>query len=214
MRRFLFAVRHRRPRKHPCNAFFLYTHQTTILPELASCTLPHLFRDVNMPFEPIQTSSCSTDLFQRRQEIICGTYFQNNGREGGNDYSSKYVDSLLAKEFTSLTAQERSKYYEEIHGVSDCVDETPVFVENCLLEFDEELSSISLKTAYDIAEQQNKAYVTDAKFRLMFLRATCFDPRKAAARLVAFFEGKLRFFGQDTLIRQLRAIWTLMTTAA
>jgi len=55
-----------------------------------------------------------------------------------------------------------------------------------------------------MAEQQNKAYVTDDKFRLMFLRAACFDPRKAAVRLVAFLEGKLRFFGMETLTRQLQ----------
>jgi len=55
-----------------------------------------------------------------------------------------------------------------------------------------------------MAEQQNKAYVTDSKFRLMFLRATFFHPQKAAIRLVAFFEGKLRYFGQETLTRQLQ----------
>jgi len=103
-----------------------------------------------------------------------------------------------------LTVQERSRTYEEIHGVSDCIDETPTFVEECLLQFDKELSRISEKAAYDIAEQQNKAYVVDGKFRLMFLRATCFHPRKAAIRMVAFFEGKLRLFGRETLTRQLK----------
>jgi len=100
--------------------------------------------------------------------------------------------------------QERSRTYEEIHGVSDYVDETPTFVENCLLQLDEELSRISQKAAYDIAEQQNRAYVTDDKFRLMFLRATGFHPQKAAVRLVAFFEGKLRYFGAETLTRQIQ----------
>jgi len=55
-----------------------------------------------------------------------------------------------------------------------------------------------------MAEQQNKAYVTDDKFRLMFLRAAGFHPQKAAIRLVAFFKEKLRYFGQEPLTRQIQ----------
>lgn len=69
---------------------------------------------------------------------------------------------------------------------------------------DEELTAISIKVAYDIAEQRDRAYVTDPKFRLMFLRATLYHPRKAAARLVAFLEGKLKYFGEEALTRQIR----------
>jgi len=147
-----------------------------------------------MSFESIQTSSSSTDLFQLRQETILGIHFEKDGNFGGKGYSW---------EFTSLTVQERSRTYEELHGASDCIDETPTLVENCLSQLDDELSRVAEKAAYDMAEQQNKAYVTDPKFRLMFLRAACFHPRKAAIRLVAFFEGKLRFFGRETLTRQL-----------
>jgi len=157
-----------------------------------------------MSFETSQASLRSNDLFDLQQDTILGTHFQKRNNADGKDYSSEYIDSLLAKEFTSLTVQEWSKTYEEIHGVSDCVDETPAFVENCLSQIDDELSRISDKAAYDMAMQQDKAYVTDDKFRLMFLRATGFDPRKAAVRLVAFLEGKLRFFGMETLTRQLQ----------
>jgi len=148
----------------------------------------------------------SNDPLQRHQETILGTHFSRDkeGSGNGNDYDVEYVDSLLAKEFTNLTVQERSKTYEELHGVSDCIEETPTLVETCLSQLDEELSRVTEKSAYNMAEQQNRAYVTDSKFRLMFLRATNFDPKKAAIRLVAFFEGKLRFFGQETLTRQIR----------
>jgi len=153
---------------------------------------------------PRQKSRDSGDLLQLQQETILGTHFQSEYGAGGEGYSSEYIDSLLAKEFTSLSVQERTKTYEEIHGVSDYVDETPAFVEQCLWQLDMELSNITEKTAYYIAEQQNKAYVTDSKFRLMFLRAACFHPQRAATRLVAFFEGKLRFFGLEPLTRQLQ----------
>jgi len=157
-----------------------------------------------MSSQPIQASSSSNDLFHLQQETILETHFQADSKDGGKTYSSEYVDSLFTKEFTNLTVQERSRTYEEIHGVGDCVDETSAFVEDCLKQLDDELSKITEKPAYYIAEQQNKEYVTDSKFRLIFLRATFFHPRKAAVRLVAFLEGKLRFFGRKTLTRQLR----------
>jgi len=151
-----------------------------------------------MSLEDSQKSSSSSDdlfllqqeqndLFQHQQETILGTHFQkqdiqNVGRKV--NYPSEYIDSLFTKEFTNLTVQERSRTYEEIHGVSDCIDETPALVEDCLSQLDEELSRLPEKEAYDMAMEQNKAYATDEKFRLMFLRASCFHPRKAAVRLV------------------------------
>jgi len=146
----------------------------------------------------------SSDPLQLQQETILEIHYQSEKKTRQNVYAAEYVDSLLAKEFNSLTVQERSKTYEELHGVIDCVNETPAFVESCLLQLDEELSRISDKPAYDMAEQQNRAYVTDPKFRLRFLRVASFNPRKAAIRLVAFLEGKLRFFGRETLTRRFR----------
>jgi len=154
--------------------------------------------------QPSQATRDPNDPLQLQQDSVLESHTRNRLNPGKKGYSSDYIDSLLAKEFTSLTVQERSKTYEEIHGVSDCIDETPAFVENCLLQLDEELSRITEKSAYEIAEQQNKAYVTDEKFRLMFLRATFFHPQKAGVKLVAFFEGKLHYFGQETLTRQLQ----------
>jgi len=161
----------------------------------------HSSRSSNGPSQP---SVDSSDLFDIQQERILGAHFQKDREIGAYGDSSEYVDSLLVKEFTNMTVQERSKTYDELHGVRDCVEETPDILQNSLWQLDEELSRISEKVAYNIAKEQNLAYVNDTKFRLMFLRATGFDPRKAAIRLVAFFEGKLRFFGGEMLTKQIQ----------
>ena len=120
------------------------------------------------------------------------------------DTSAKLVDKVLAKEFSKLSVLERSKTYEDIHGVKDCVEETPIFLQNSLRELDEALARITPKRAYEMAEQQNKDYVTDANFRIMFLRAESFHPGKAATRLVGYFEGILRFFGESRLTKRIQ----------
>jgi hypothetical protein len=126
------------------------------------------------------------------------------GKRSDRDTSAKLVDKVLAKEFSSLSVQERSRTYEDIHGVNDCVEETPIFVQNSLRKLDEELARITHKSAYEIAEQQNKDYVMSVKFRIMFLRAESFHPGKAAARMVGYFEGMLRFFGESLLTKRLQ----------
>ena len=126
------------------------------------------------------------------------------GKRSNRDTSAKLVDKVLAKEFSSLSVQERSRTYEDIHGVIDCVDETPVFLQNSLRQLDEAIARITSKRAYEIAEKQDKDFVMDDKFRLMFLRAESFHPGKAATRLVGYFEGILRFFGESRLTKRIQ----------
>jgi len=95
---------------------------------------PSTIDDDNVSMPPSQRFKDTRDHVQLQRETILVTHFQNDDGPGEKGFSSEYIDSLLAKEFTSLTVQERSKTYEEIHGVSDCVDETPTFVESCLLQ--------------------------------------------------------------------------------
>jgi hypothetical protein len=121
-----------------------------------------------------------------------------------SDTSAKLVDSVLAKEFSKLSAKEQLKTYEELHGVNDCVEETPAFVEKSLRQLEEEVSKIANKSAYDMAEQQSKEFVTNRNFRIMFLRADGFHPGKAATRLVGYFEGIRRYFGDRLLTRRIQ----------
>jgi hypothetical protein len=111
------------------------------------------------------------------------------------------MDALLAAELNKLSIIERENILQEIHGVSDIVDEEAEFVTRCLAELNTELTLIKNKPAYLQAKAQNPEYVSSLDFRLMFLRAEYFIPKDAAIRLVAFFEIKLELFGAEKLTR-------------
>ena len=111
------------------------------------------------------------------------------------------MDTLLAAEMNQMSLKERELVYEELHGVDEVIEETPSFINESLQELQRELQDISNKSAYNQAESMNPEYVQSQEFRLMFLRAERFDAKKAASRLVNFMEGKLEYFGPDSLAR-------------
>jgi hypothetical protein len=88
--------------------------------------------------------------------------------------------------------------------VENIIDETEEFVSERLLALDQELRNIPQKSAYEEAERISRDYVTDRKFRLMFLRAVRFDAQQAAARCVSLLDRKLEYFGAAALARPLR----------
>ena len=55
----------------------------------------------------------------------------------------------------------------------------------------------SFSTVFDLALRTNADYVMDPEFQTMFLRASEWNPAKAATRLVQFLEEKHRLFCQD-----------------
>jgi hypothetical protein len=121
-----------------------------------------------------------------------------------NDARPEDMDDPLARELNEMSPQEREMVYEEIHkihGVDQTIDETPALLAEKLKLLDQELRKISNKPAYDRAERISKEYVTDTKFRLMFLRAEYFDAEKAGIRLVKFMDEKLAYFGPEVLAR-------------
>jgi hypothetical protein len=119
------------------------------------------------------------------------------------EWKKHNIDAILAQELNQLSMKERELICEEIHGVDEIIEETPEFIYERLATLDQELHKISFKPAYEQAKKMSEMYVTDYKFRLMFLRADSFDPNKAATRLVKFMEEKLKMFGQETLVRPL-----------
>ena len=120
------------------------------------------------------------------------------------DIYSSETESLLAKELTQLSVQEREQVFHDVHGVSEVLKETPELLEAKLLELDYELSLISIKLAYEQARALSEEYTTGRTFRLMFLRAEKFHAKNAAARMVLYFEEKLKLFGRDKLARDIR----------
>jgi hypothetical protein len=111
------------------------------------------------------------------------------------------MDAFIAAELNNLSIIERENILQDIHGVSDIVDEEPEFVVRRLAELNTEVTMIKNKPAYLQAKAQNPEYVSNLDFRLMFLRAEYFIPKDAAIRLVAFFEAKLELFGSEKLTK-------------
>lgn len=123
-----------------------------------------------------------------------------------SDISPDQMDSLVAKQMTSLSMEDREKVYYDVHGVSEEVKETPEMVTLSLLQLELELQKLQLeqKDAYEAAKSMNPTYVENPEFRLKFLRADLFDARKAASRLARHFEAKLELFGRDKLARDIQ----------
>ena len=119
---------------------------------------------------------------------------------------------LLAEAIHNLTLQEREKVYEDIHGVSEIIEETSDLIGQSLVDLDNELLSLNSNNnnnkeemfAYNKALAMSKDYVTDSTFRLSFLRAERFNCNKAASRIVRHFELKLKVFGEEKLTKPIR----------
>ena len=106
----------------------------------------------------------------------------------------------MAKELHDLSLKERKRVFEDIHGVCDVPEEEPEFVDRCMAELDEQPAKIrSNREAYDLGMELNPSLVLDRQFRLMFLRSECFNPQKAANRLINHFKFKLGLFREAKL---------------
>jgi hypothetical protein len=108
-------------------------------------------------------------------------------------------DNIIAAELGKLTLKEREKVYEDVHGVSDPIQETPELRDECLKIMEDEINLIQEKFAYEQAKLLSVSFVTNRRFRLGFLRAESFNPQKAAARLVKYFNCRLEMFGVEKL---------------
>ena len=111
------------------------------------------------------------------------------------------AEQAIADALSKLSLKERERVYEDIHGISKPIDETPEMIAVLIQELMFDLASTKSKPAYDIAMQLSEDFVTDHAFRLSFLRAECYDSTKAAARMVKYFETKKELFGAEMLTK-------------
>jgi len=70
-----------------------------------------------------------------------------------------------------MPIQERNLLYDEIHGVSEFVQEAPEFVEERLKKFQVLLDRIATKPAYSLARLLSPEFVNDRSLRFQALRA-------------------------------------------
>ena len=101
----------------------------------------------------------------------------------------------------SLSLKEREVATNDLHGVSDLINEVPEFVHEKLNEMRKELSGICQdeKKAYDMLLIENDQRVQSNDYLVAFLRADCFDASKAALRMTKYLNHKLNLFGKDNL---------------
>eukprot|EP00980_Cylindrotheca_fusiformis_P015321 scaffold4282_cov112-Cylindrotheca_fusiformis.AAC.4 len=110
---------------------------------------------------------------------------------------------MVAQAMLELSAEEREKALEEIHGVVEVDEEDPDFMASCLDELDNCLAATKSGTAYELAEQMNYDYVSNNRFRTMFLRSTRYEPRDAAEKLIGFLDYKKELFGVENLVHDI-----------
>jgi hypothetical protein len=115
------------------------------------------------------------------------------------------VDSHLASELHNMTMEARSTLLEEIHGVVSKPPEEGLHerMQDCLHQMAQDLRNIPEKRAYDEASNSATSFVHSESYRLSFLRAERYDPRKAAARMVLKLEQLSRYFGPEALQRRI-----------
>ena len=112
-------------------------------------------------------------------------------------------DIELAQEMNALSVHEREQIYEEIHGITTIINETPEMLASCLQQMRLELSRIPRRKrgALDRAMFLRPSITTDDNFHLMFLRACRFDPKCAASKMHRYFTNKLELFGEEKLTK-------------
>jgi hypothetical protein len=113
------------------------------------------------------------------------------------------IDSLIAKEMTRLSMDEREKALDDVHGIGKSVNEEPAFVSTILQELENHLNVIKWNTAYAEAEALSTEYVVNHDFRMMFLRSEQYTVKDAAERMIRFFDLKQALFGTEKLVKDI-----------
>jgi hypothetical protein len=123
-------------------------------------------------------------------------------------YEKDETDAYIANALKRMSLQERDVVYHEVHGVADVIDEEPAFVEKSFRQFQEELFKFKsdpymASQAINLAESRSPDFVHNPKNCLRFLRAERFNPKRAAARMIRFFDLKMVLFGASKLCKDI-----------
>ena len=109
------------------------------------------------------------------------------------------VDATIAKQMMALSVEDREKVYMDVHGVKEGPRENSEDIQAALVAMQMEIEKLEDKEAYDQARSMDQNYVEDRSFRLAFLRSVYYDPKKAAIKVVRYFQLKLDLFGEEKL---------------
>jgi hypothetical protein len=84
------------------------------------------------------------------------------------DENDEDPTAVIAQAMNTLSMQEREQAYEDMHGVSAMVLETPQMIAETLHQMEQCLQKIHHKPGYDLAVTIRGDYARDPKLRLMF----------------------------------------------
>eukprot|EP00521_Asterionellopsis_glacialis_P009046 CAMPEP_0195281394 /NCGR_PEP_ID=MMETSP0707-20130614/723_1 /TAXON_ID=33640 /ORGANISM="Asterionellopsis glacialis, Strain CCMP134" /LENGTH=316 /DNA_ID=CAMNT_0040340275 /DNA_START=155 /DNA_END=1105 /DNA_ORIENTATION=- len=102
-----------------------------------------------------------------------------------------------------MSDEEREEAVRDLYAAEEEIAENPKFIEYKLNELEDEIDKIDHKESYELAQFVNEEYMSDSHFRLMFLRADRFDAKRAAKRLVKYFDRKVELFGTEVAFHKL-----------
>lgn len=130
--------------------------------------------------------------------------------ESEMDEKTAYSDADLAIDLNRLTFEERQAIFEEIHGVSDLIPETPEFVASKVQELFQVLenlsSSVVKRTAWDRAVFYRPSLLSDTEHALLFLRARRFEAHDAAHLILQYYEKRYLLWENTPLVFVRRVI--------
>jgi len=116
-----------------------------------------------------------------------------------------YTDKDLAADMNALTFAERQAMEEDIHGVSDVIEETPDFVIEKIEAMKVALRGLNpqQRQAWDRAVFLRPPLAEDRRFHLIFLRARRFQAHDAAVLMATYMRVKRDLWGDDLLIHRI-----------
>ncbi|CAJ1963155.1 unnamed protein product [Cylindrotheca closterium] len=122
-----------------------------------------------------------------------------------NTPSSRAYEDILVEATNHLSFDEIQHEQELLHGVADEVDRNEKTINDLLLGLEFHLNRMKKGTTYELAEKQDPSYVSNRELQLAFLRASRFEPKASAEKLIRFFKYKQDLFGEESLVRDITA---------
>jgi len=132
----------------------------------------------------------------------------NNNMDAANSWMPSWLNDIpffnwdsLREERESMSSEEHRRILQEKFGFEGDIVETPNLISELLLNLEDELDRIDEKEAYETALFIIPDHVTDKNFLVAFLRASLYDVREAAQRLVTYWSRKVELFGTDVAFK-------------
>lgn len=112
------------------------------------------------------------------------------------------IEDILASGMNKLSVQERAEAFDDVHCVGEELKESPEIIQQTLEEFERAVQA-ECNPTYEMAVDQNRAYVEDPTFRLKFLRANFYDVDRSVRQMINFLQHKAKYFGTDKIARDI-----------